>query len=367
MGRSRPAMAGWKLPGNSSLTVSLPPSSSSSVSPSSPGRRVALSPCRPRRPSHRRAVRPRPCPGRVPEPRTDQLTCRGDHILTRVLAREPAMRAGHLGRRRPVGDTEQRGGRVGGCQAGLSCRIAPSVAIVAGHSAARDPRRRVRPGRHRRRPPDRLGLPPLRRPVRVRRRHLRPEPVPQLARLPEVASAFRVIPLMNGQPTCSCHHAINPTELSVSVVSQGRVAAVSREARLRPFPRPSSTDQVLASFTLQRDFGVQIGTVIRVPFYASSQPRRSSTPPARPAAAGSHRRLPRGGIEASDGEFPSGTTPSYGLYPSSAFARTVTPRIGQSTSISCACVTGAADFPRLNKDINALRPAGAAGFRTNAK
>ena len=64
------------------------------------------------------------------------------------------------------------------------------------------------------------------------------------------------------------------------------------------WPDPSSPDQVLASVTLQQDYGVQIGTVIRVPFYAPSQLmavfNATGTPPAtdrsdRRAARGGHR------------------------------------------------------------------------------
>ena len=35
-------------------------------------------------------------------------------------------------------------------------------------------------------------------------------------------------------------------------------------------PDPSSTDQVLASFTLQSD-GLRLGSIVRVPLYARSQ------------------------------------------------------------------------------------------------
>ena len=50
-------------------------------------------------------------------------------------------------------------------------------------------------------------------------------PVPQLAKLPEVASATELIAPANGQPTCDCTHPINPSDLSVGVLSpKGRSA-----------------------------------------------------------------------------------------------------------------------------------------------
>ena len=76
-------------------------------------------------------------------------------------------------------------------------------------------------------------------------------------------------------------HIFNPADLEVGVVSPGaRPVWKLISGRL---PDPSDPDQVLASFTLQQDEGVHLGTVIRVPFYAacllytSSRTRRSTS------------------------------------------------------------------------------------------
>ncbi len=80
-------------------------------------------------------------------------------------------------------------------------------------------------------------------------------------------------------------------------------------------PDPSKPDQVLASFTLQQDDGVQVGTVIHVPFEAPSQAAAYNNPNiGTPTPRGPDVALQVVGIEASEFEFPSGTTPVYLLY-----------------------------------------------------
>lgn len=74
-------------------------------------------------------------------------------------------------------------------------------------------------------------------------------------------------------------------------------------------PDQSDPDQVLASFTLQRDDGVHVGTVIRVPFAARSQRSavlsNASITPDGPTVA--FRVV---GIEAAETEFPLSGAPS---------------------------------------------------------
>ena len=85
-------------------------------------------------------------------------------------------------------------------------------------------------------------------------------------------------------------------------------------------PAESSPYDVLASFTLQQDYGVHIGSVIHAPLYASSQ---------LPALASGANVSPSGptvafhvvGIGAAEMEFPSGSTPEYDLFTTPAFAR----------------------------------------------
>jgi hypothetical protein len=189
------------------------------------------------------------------------------------------------------------------------------------------------------------------------------QPVPKLARLPEVASATRILSPASGQPQCSCDRFIDPSDFSVDDLPPNEheySKLVSGH-----WPDPSSPDQVLASITLQKDYGVQIGTVIRVPFYASSQlmavlnATGSPPQPTGPTVA-----LHVVGFEVSEGEFPSGATPSYSVYATPDFARTVLPGTPAFNLYFVRLRHGSADLPRFSADVSALSGAGVAGFES---
>jgi hypothetical protein len=94
-------------------------------------------------------------------------------------------------------------------------------------------------------------------------------PWPSDLKLPEVTSVSELMGPDTGQPICACTHPINPTFLSVLFTpSKDRSVFKLISGRL---PDPAATDEVLASFTLRQDDGVHLGTVITVPFYASTQ------------------------------------------------------------------------------------------------
>ncbi|MGO9856757.1 MAG: hypothetical protein ACLPYY_17155, partial [Acidimicrobiales bacterium] len=147
-------------------------------------------------------------------------------------------------------------------------------------------------------------------------------PVPALAHLRGVASATELILPDAGNPTCDCAY-FNDNDFGVAVVSGRGTAPFTLVSG--QLPDPSQPDQVLASSTLE-PFGVHVGTVIHVPFEAPSQaadynnPNTGYVPPHGPRLA-----LRVVGIEASEVEFPSGTTPVYFLYAGPGFARSVLP------------------------------------------
>ena len=88
-------------------------------------------------------------------------------------------------------------------------------------------------------------------------------PAPELARYPSVASITMAPVAYNGQPHCACTHPIDNNNLNVMYVSPH---AQSRTVNLVAgrMPDPSSPDEVLASFNLQQDNGVHVGTVMRL-------------------------------------------------------------------------------------------------------
>ena len=184
------------------------------------------------------------------------------------------------------------------------------------------------------------------------------QPVPKLAQLPGVASVTELVSPDGGQPTCDCSHQINPNDFGVFVAPpNGRSPFKLVSGHL---PDPSSPDQVLASFSLQQDDGVQLGTVIHVPFFAPSQasaynnaPIALIKPPTGPTVA-----LRVVGIEATEDEFPSGESPTYDLYATQAFARTVIPRTALSHDYFVRLHDGVADLPRFDAQATALSAAG---------
>jgi hypothetical protein len=128
-------------------------------------------------------------------------------------------------------------------------------------------------------------------------------------------------------------------------------------------PDPAALDQVLASFTLQQDYGVHLGTIIHVPFYSPSQAsavNNATGAPLKPNGPTVAFRVV--GFEASEFEFPSGSSPSYDLYATPAFARAVMPRAAVGYVYAVRLRHGAADLPRFDVEAAALRTAGEEGI-----
>jgi hypothetical protein len=187
------------------------------------------------------------------------------------------------------------------------------------------------------------------------------QPVPKVATLPGVTSVTKLTLAFNGQPTCSCTHPINPLDFNVFVAPpNGRSVFNLVSGHL---PDPSAPDQVLASFTLQQEYGVQLGTVIQVPLYAPSQTLAVlNATGALPEPTGPTVALHVVGIEAAEYEFPTGATPSYDLLTTPAFARTVIPRTAVGYQYFLHLRHGAADLPRFDTAAKALSASGVVGY-----
>ena len=98
------------------------------------------------------------------------------------------------------------------------------------------------------------------------------QPLPALSKLfPAVVSSTELVFLHDtGQPVCACPHQIS-SNAAFQVVIAGPNGPKPFKLLSGHLPDPSAPDQVLASFTLRQDDGVRLGTVIRVPFYSTSQ------------------------------------------------------------------------------------------------
>ena len=177
-------------------------------------------------------------------------------------------------------------------------------------------------------------------------------PVPELARLPEVASVTTVGLPASGQPTCACTYLINSSDFYINELSPMALNRVVKLVAGR-MPTQSSPDEVLASFNLQQDYGAHIGTVIHIPLYASSQ-RQALVSGANEAPSGQTVALHVVGIEAAELEFPSGQAPEYDLFTTQAFARAVNKHTVLASVYLVRLRHGTADLPRFAANTNAL-------------
>ena len=178
------------------------------------------------------------------------------------------------------------------------------------------------------------------------------QPVPGLAGLPGVASVTTIGNPASGQPTCDCTHAIDAPNFYINEVSPTALSRVVKLVAGR-MPTQSSQDEVLASFNLQQNNGVHIGSVIHAPLYASSQGQ---------ALASSANASPSGptvafhvvGIGAAELEFPSGQAPEYDLFTTQAFAHAENQRTVVANVYLVRLRHGTLDLPRFTAAANRL-------------
>jgi putative ABC transport system permease protein len=171
-------------------------------------------------------------------------------------------------------------------------------------------------------------------------------PVPGLKRLPGVSSVTTIGNPASGEPTCACTtKAINPSNFYINELSP---PALGRVVKLiaGQMPTESSPYDVLASFTLQQDYGVHIGSVFRVPLYAASQSSAlgsgANVTPSGPTVA-----LHVVGIGAAEMEFPSGTTPEYDLFTTPAFASAINKKVPHASVYLVRLRHGTSSLPRF--------------------
>ena len=151
-------------------------------------------------------------------------------------------------------------------------------------------------------------------------------PLPQLARYPTVATVTTAPVAYNGQPVCGCTHRIDNNNFNVVYLPPSEMSRTVNLVAGR-MPNPTSPDEVLASFNLQRDNGVHVGTVLRMRTYAASQSEAvNNATGAGPPPTGPLVSFHVVGLEAAIDEFQAGTTPLYDVYTTPAFARSVLPK-----------------------------------------
>ena len=179
--------------------------------------------------------------------------------------------------------------------------------------------------------------------------------------LPGVAHVTPVQMPFYDQPLCSCHRQISKGSFSVREVPPASLGRVAKLVAGR-MPDPSSPVEALASFTLQRDYGVRLGTVITLPMAGASQRKAifkalagEGPPPKK--ATGPRMAMRVVGIVAAENEFSYGQGVTYTLYPGPGFAA-ATKGSPALTSYYVRLRHGQADFARFEAKTNSLAGTG---------
>jgi hypothetical protein len=182
------------------------------------------------------------------------------------------------------------------------------------------------------------------------------QPLRTLSKLfPAVATSTEVVDLPDtAQPVCSCTHQINNNYFEVVIARPGGPAPIKLLSG--NFPDPSAPDEVLASFTLQRDDGVRLGSLIRVPFYSTSQNSVYNNATAvLPSPEGPTVAFRVVGLEASESEFPVGSGPTYDLWGTPALARSMVPQTAPTYTYYVRLRRGAGDINLFDQEAEAAK------------
>ena len=176
------------------------------------------------------------------------------------------------------------------------------------------------------------------------------QPLPQMTRLPHVASVTPVLVPISGALRCpSCRKPIDTENFLINEVPPRQLPRMVTLLSGR-MPDQSDPGEVLASFTLAQDNGVRIGSVIRAQLGSPAQLRGG---PADPSPV-LHPALRVVGIVAAESEFPSGASLHYDLYATTAFAAAVNHRAALLSTYYVRFRHGAADLAGFDSRTRSL-------------
>jgi ABC-type lipoprotein release transport system permease subunit len=164
--------------------------------------------------------------------------------------------------------------------------------------------------------------------------------LPQLSTLPHVSSATPVPVTISATVGCaSCRKPIDAINFLVNEVPPGQLSRMVTLLSGR-MPRQSDPGEVLASFTLARDNGVRIGSVLRPQLITQAQLETGQGKPI-PALRPTLRVV---GVVAAESEFPSGGSSHYDLYATTAYAAAFNQRVALLRTYYVRLAHGAADL-----------------------
>jgi len=179
-------------------------------------------------------------------------------------------------------------------------------------------------------------------------------PVPQLSRLPHVTSVTPALVTYNGAVGCaSCRKPIDTRNFLVNEVPPGQLPRMMTLLSGR-MPRQSDPGEVLASFTLARDNGVRVGSVLRPQLGTQAQLEGAKVKP----SPGLRPALRVVGIVVTEGEFPSGASPHYDLFATTAYAAAFNHRVALLWTYYVRLAHGDADLAGFDGSLRPLNTYG---------
>jgi ABC-type lipoprotein release transport system permease subunit len=166
------------------------------------------------------------------------------------------------------------------------------------------------------------------------------QPLPRISTLPQVSSVTPVPVTISDTVGCAdCRKPIDTENFLVNEVAPGQLGRMATLLSGR-MPHQSDPGEVLASFTLARDNGVRVGSVLRPQLGTPAQlagGKFKPDPALRPA-------LRVVGIVAAESEFPSGAAPHYDVYATTAYAAEFNQRVARLQTYFVRLVHGDADL-----------------------
>ncbi len=181
-------------------------------------------------------------------------------------------------------------------------------------------------------------------------------PLPSLSRLPEVKSVTPAPGPVNVVHRCdTCRKRIDRSAFGVFEIGP---AGLRRTVKLLSgrMPDQSNPDEVLASYTLARDNGVRIGSVIQILTPTKDQLKLGRARIRLSAVPRQNLRVV--GLVVTENEFPAGNGDRYDLFTTRAFA-TAVPHAKFLSSYYVRLRHGAADLPAFDAHLRPLHSLGA--------
>ena len=199
-----------------------------------------------------------------------------------------------------------------------------------------------------------------------------PRPLPQLARMPQVARSVPVRAPFVAAVGCASCAAINASQSFDAFEIAPRDLARTVKLVAGRMPDQSDPGQTLASASFADDSGVRVGSLITVYTPTPAQINQAQaqnqavTPSRSQLARVPHHRVRVTGLVITENEFPAGNGSRYDLFPTQAWVTSVNPHTQVLTFYNVKLRHGAADQAAFDSQLRPLRTLGADDLDTDA-